>query len=56
MLGAISDRFGIRMSLRQAMSAADLADFSALVDLEMLAELDDTEIERLLNEIEDTEP
>ncbi|MFJ8623301.1 amino acid adenylation domain-containing protein [Kitasatospora sp. NPDC093550] len=54
MLGAIGDRFGVRLSLRQVMDTADLADFCDRVDLELLAGLDDTELERLLDEIEDT--
>ncbi|MER8187954.1 amino acid adenylation domain-containing protein [Kitasatospora sp. NPDC094015] len=56
MLGAIGDRFGVRLSLRQVMDSADLADFCDRVDLELLAGLDDTELERLLDEIEDTQP
>ncbi|MEV4614796.1 amino acid adenylation domain-containing protein [Kitasatospora sp. NPDC049258] len=55
MLGAIGDRFGVRLSLRQVMDTVDLADFCDRVDLELLAGLDDTELEHLLDEIEDTD-
>lgn len=53
MLSIIRETFDIRLSLRHVMSAPDLTEFAELIDTELLARIDDTQIERLLAEIEE---
>ncbi|GIH19414.1 non-ribosomal peptide synthetase [Rugosimonospora africana] len=51
MLGLVRRAYGVDLSLRQLLRATDLAAFSALIDTELLAGLDASELNELLTQV-----